>query len=94
MRQRAESRPLNENAERAVYESEILCYVLMTEQEAADGLRGLQQDLIALDESRLRNVERLWSDLEARIEEFRNLLDKPPKNESSRKKILSGMFST
>ena len=66
----------------------------MAEHEAADGLRGLQQDLIALDESRLRNVARLWSDLEARIEEFRNLLDKPPKNESSRKKILSGMFST
>ena len=66
----------------------------MTEQEAADGLRGLQQDLIALDESRLRNVQRLWSDLEAHIEEFRTLLDKPTKNESSRNKILSGMFLT
>lgn len=66
----------------------------MTEQEAADGLRGLQQDLIALDELRLRNVQRLWSDLEAHIEEFRTLLDKPTKNESSRNKILSGMFLT
>lgn len=62
----------------------------MTEPETLEGLRGLQQDLIALDESRLRNVERLWIDLEARIEEFRKLLDKPPKTESSRKKVLSG----
>lgn len=65
----------------------------MAESEAIEGLRGLQQDLIALEESRLRNVERLWVDLEARVEEFRNLLDKPSKNESSRKKILSGMSS-
>lgn len=65
----------------------------MAESEAIEGLRGLQQDLIALEESRLRNVERLWIDLEARVEEFRNLLDKPPKNESSRKKVLSGMLS-
>ena len=62
----------------------------MTEQEALEGLRGLQQDLIALEESRLRNVQRLWVDLEVRIEEFRDLLDKPLKNESSRKKVLSG----
>ena len=65
----------------------------MAESEAIEGLRDLQQDLIALEESRLRNVERLWVDLEARVEEFRNLLDKPPKNESSRKKVLSGMLS-
>lgn len=63
----------------------------MAESEAIDGLRGLQQDLIALEESRLRNVERLWVDLEARVQEFRNLLDKPPKNESSRKQVLSGI---
>lgn len=61
----------------------------MTDQEAG-GLRGLQQDLIALDESRLQNIDRLWADLEARIEEFRRLLDKPQKNDSSRKELLSG----
>ena len=64
----------------------------MTGQEGLEGLRGLQQDLIALDESRLRNVDRLWADLEARIDEFKNLLDKPSKNESSRMKVLSGNF--
>ena len=62
----------------------------MTEPDSLEGLRGLQKDLSALDESRLRNVDRLWANLEARIEEFRVLLDKPGKNESSRKRVLSG----
>ena len=62
----------------------------MTEPDSLEGLRGLQQDLSALDESRLRNIDRLWASLEARIEEFRTLLDKPGKNESSRRKVLSG----
>lgn len=62
----------------------------MTDLESFESLRGLQQDLIALDEIRLRNVDKLWTELEARIEEFRKLLDKPEKNEKSRKELLSG----
>jgi len=62
----------------------------MTEQDGLEGLRGLQQDLIALDESRLRTIDRLWTELEARIDEFRQLLDKPQRNESSRNQLLSG----
>ena len=54
------------------------------------GLRGLHYDLLALDESRLGNIERLWADLEARVNEFRQLLDKPAKNEKSRKALSSG----
>lgn len=57
------------------------------------GLRGLHQDLLALEASRLRNVERLWADLEARVNEFRQLLDKPAKNEASRKALSSGKKS-
>ena len=57
------------------------------------GLRGLHQDLLALDASRLHNVERLWADLEARVNEFRKLLDKPIKNETSRKALSSGKNS-
>lgn len=62
----------------------------MTDQEGLEGLRGLQQDLIALDESRLRTVDKLWTELEARIDEFRQLLDKPQRSESSRNQLLSG----
>lgn len=66
----------------------------MTDLNSLDGLRGLHQDLIALEESQLRNIERLCTELEARIVEFRNLLDKPPKEESSRKTLNSGaLFS-
>lgn len=57
------------------------------------GLQGLHQDLLALESSRLRNVERLWADLEARVHEFRQLLDKPPKTEISRKALLPGKKS-
>ena len=57
------------------------------------GLRGLHQDLLALEASRLRNVEQLWADLEARVSEFRQLLDKPAKNDKSRKALSSGKES-
>ena len=62
----------------------------MTDQGGLEGLRGLHQDLIALSESQLRNVDRLWAELDARVDEFRRLLDKPQKNEASRKTLLSG----
>ncbi len=64
----------------------------MTDQEDLEGLRGLQQDLIALDESRLRTVDGLWTELEARIEELRQLLDKTQRSESSRNQLLSGFY--
>lgn len=54
------------------------------------GLQGLHRDLLALQASQLRNIDRLWADLEARVSEFRQLLDKPAKNETSRKALSSG----
>ena len=62
----------------------------MEDSGALVGLQDLHHDLLALDASRLRNVDRLWADLEARVDEFRKLLDKPAKNETSRKALLSG----
>lgn len=62
----------------------------MTDADSLEGLRGLHQDLLALSEARLTNVERLWIELESRVEEFRKLLDKPPKNEKSRQIVLGG----
>lgn len=63
----------------------------MTDQGSLEGLQGLHQDLIALDQTRLRNIDKLWADLQERVVEFRKLLDKSPKNEESRKKLLTGM---
>ncbi|KAI9734491.1 MAG: hypothetical protein M1818_006880 [Claussenomyces sp. TS43310] len=58
-----------------------------------EGLQILQTDLLAISESRLVNVDRLWMQLKARVEEFRGLLDKVPRNEQSRKSLMSGTVS-
>jgi Nuclear pore complex scaffold, nucleoporins 186/192/205 len=58
--------------------------------ESLERLQGLYQDLTAFSESRLANVERLWHELEASIDDFRKLLDKPPKNNASRESLAKG----
>ncbi|MCJ1284036.1 hypothetical protein MMC26_003367 [Xylographa opegraphella] len=55
-------------------------------------LDDLQQDLIALANSQLMNVERLWRNLEANIDAFRRLLDKPARREPSRLQVVSGII--
>lgn len=62
--------------------------------ESLERLRGLQHDLASLSESRLPNIERLWLELDSRVDEFRNLLDKKPKNDASRQSLSSGTFRT
>ena len=64
----------------------------MTDQGDLESLRGLHQDLVALNESRLQNIDKLWADLEERVTEFQRLLDKSPKSEARRKELLTGMF--
>lgn len=66
----------------------------MSALDSLQGLRGIHQDLIALSEDRLPNVERLWVELEARIEDFRLLLDKVTKNDASRQTLSSGTILT
>ena len=56
-----------------------------------DGLELLHHDLLAQAEQRLPIIDRLWLQLEGRIEEFKRLLDKAPRNEQSRKSLESGM---
>ena len=58
--------------------------------ESLERLQGLHQDLVAFSESRLANVERLWLELEASIEHFRKLLDRPPKSNASRETLATG----
>ncbi len=62
----------------------------VSDDSGLDGLRGLHQDLIALSQSQLQNVDRLWEKLDASVDEFKRLLDKPPKNEGSRRTLQSG----
>lgn len=62
----------------------------MSALDSLEGLRDIHLDLIALSEDRLPIVERLWVELEARIEDFRRLLDKVSKNDASRQTLSSG----
>ncbi|KAF2138835.1 uncharacterized protein K452DRAFT_320940 [Aplosporella prunicola CBS 121167] len=59
----------------------------MADTDSLEALQGLHRDLLALSASRLVVLERLEAELEARIEEFKKLLDKPRKNDKSRDAI-------
>jgi hypothetical protein len=54
------------------------------------GLKSLHRDLLALSESQLPNLERLWVELEDRLGELKKLLDKPPKDAKHRQLVSSG----
>lgn len=62
----------------------------MEERESLVGLRGLYQDLSALSDLSLVNIDRLRVELETHIDDFRKLLDKPTKNNASRQAVVSG----
>ena len=69
----------------------FVAHTMADDEEGLVGLKGLHQDLLDLDQGhRMRNIDRLWASLEARVNEFRQLLDKPSRNEESRKTLLSG----
>ncbi|GMG52280.1 unnamed protein product [Aspergillus oryzae var. brunneus] len=65
----------------------------MGDRDTLAGLRGLYQDLSSLTESSFVNIDRLRVELEAHIDDFRKLLDRPPKNNSSRQAVLSGKIT-
>lgn len=56
------------------------------------GLRVLYQDLSAVSDDSIPKIDRLCIELEAHIQDFRKLLDKPTKNNTSRQTVLSGEF--
>lgn len=58
--------------------------------ESLERLQGLYQDLIKFSETKLADIERLWLEVEASIQDFRKLLDKPPKNNASRQSLAKG----
>lgn len=62
----------------------------MDEVDSLGGLRGLYQDLSAIPDTPMVNIERLCLELETHIEDFRKLLTKASKNDTSRKSVLSG----
>jgi nuclear pore complex protein Nup205 len=63
----------------------------MTELNGLESLQALYLDLLALSESRLSNVDRLEAQLNAHIEDFKDLLNKKQRSEQSRKSLETGM---
>ena len=63
----------------------------MAEDDGLLALQGLHSDLLAFSENRLQDIDRLVTELDSRIDEFRQLLDKKSKSETSRKKLGEGM---
>lgn len=62
----------------------------MDQDDSLTRLQGLQADLVAFSESRLLNVDRLWTELEDSIADFRKLLDRQNKNDRSRQALKAG----
>lgn len=58
--------------------------------ESLRRLQGLYQDLFAFSETRLANVDRLWGELEASVDELRRLLEKSAKSGTSRDSLAKG----
>jgi nuclear pore complex protein Nup205 len=56
-----------------------------------DAFEGILRDLEALKEDRLPNIDRLSTELEARIGEFQALLDHKKRNNESRRKLSDGL---
>lgn len=65
----------------------------MSETNSLEALQGLHRDLRALTDSKLPVLQRLVEELETRLNEFSALLDKPGKNDQSRKTLNSGNSS-
>ncbi|KAI5243890.1 hypothetical protein E4T43_03989 [Aureobasidium subglaciale] len=59
----------------------------MDQNDSLARLQGLQADLVAFSESRLPNVDRLWSELQDSLADFRKLLDRQNKNDKSRQAL-------
>lgn len=61
----------------------------MADDTALRRLQILQRDLVAFTESRLPNVARLASQLDACAEDFKKLLERKKKNDESRRKLAT-----
>lgn len=65
----------------------------MEEETSPESLEALYADLLALSESRLSSIERLGAQLDAHMQDFKNLLDKQAKNDKSRQSLATGTNS-
>ena len=62
--------------------------VAMEAEDSLYRLQSLQRDLVAFTESGLSNIERLWVELSASIDDFRKFMDKKRRNDASRRQLV------
>ncbi|KAF1996759.1 hypothetical protein P154DRAFT_472086 [Amniculicola lignicola CBS 123094] len=65
----------------------------MAEEDSLQGLQALHRDLCALIDLGLPVLDRLVQNLETRLDEFKALLDKKPRNDESRKVLAAGKIT-
>ena len=62
--------------------------------DSVEGIQSLYEDLAALADDQLPNIERLCASLETHLDALKKLLDKTPKSDKSRDALASGIFSS
>jgi len=62
----------------------------MAELNSLESLQALYADLLALSEKKLSSIERLAAEIDVHRGDFKNLLDKHPRNEQSRQSLRTG----
>ena len=65
----------------------------MADDDSLAALQGLHRDICALIENRLPALDRLLQSLENHLEEFKTLVDKKGKNDTSRQALASGKIT-
>jgi nuclear pore complex protein Nup205 len=59
--------------------------------DSLEAFEALHRSLEALRDNRLPAIDRLAAELDARLEEFKTLLDHKRKNDASRRKLSDGI---
>jgi nuclear pore complex protein Nup205 len=62
----------------------------MADDDSLRALEGLHRDFVALADPDLSNLERLLQNLENHLDDFKALIDKKSKNDTSRQALNSG----
>ncbi len=66
----------------------------MSDPSSLEALQAFHRQLVATCEHRIKNIEYLQQSLDAHAEQFKKLLEKPPRKKESRDAVQSGPFNT
>jgi hypothetical protein len=64
----------------------------MNDSDSAERCHALLDDLLAVSDGRLNNIDRLLAEVQDQVDDLRGIFNPSVKTEQSRKKIGSGKF--